>query len=80
MEPDAERKVVCVTPEDHKYIEELYRKITNEYKVQATLAGVRPTIGKKGKGPKIRHVISFLHEHSVYGDREIQNFAARFVK
>lgn len=80
MEPDIERKVVCVTPEDHKYIEELYRKITNEYKVQATLAGVRPTIGKKGKGPKIRHVVSFLREHAVFGDREIQNFAARFVK
>lgn len=46
----------------------------------AELAGVKPTIGKKGQGPKIRHVISFLREHAVYGDREIQNFAARFVK
>lgn len=80
MEPDVERKVVCVTPEDHKYIEELYRKITNEYKVQAGLSGVRPTIGKKGKGPKVRHVISFLREHSVFGNKEIQDFAARFVK
>ncbi len=75
MEPDVERKVVCVTPEDHKYIEELYKKITNEYKVQAGLAGVRPTVGKKGKGPKIRHVVSFLREHSAFGDKEIQNFA-----
>jgi hypothetical protein len=80
MEPGIERKVVCVTPEDHKFIEELYKKIINEYKTRAALAGIKPTIGKKGKGPKIRHVISFLREHSVYGDREIQNFAARFVK
>jgi hypothetical protein len=46
----------------------------------ATLAGVKPTFGKKGEGPKIRHIITFLREHAVYGDREIQNFATRFVK
>jgi hypothetical protein len=46
----------------------------------AALAGVKPTVGKKGQGPEIRHVISFLREHAVYGDIEIQNFAARFVK
>ncbi len=77
---DIERKVVCVSPEDHKYIEELYVKITEQYKVQATLAGVRPTIGKKGNGPKVRHVVSFLREHSAFGDIEIRKFAARFVK
>ncbi len=80
MKTDIERKVVCVTPEDHEYIGELYEKIIAEYKSMAELAGVKPTIGKKGQGPKIRHVISFLREHAVYGDREIQNFAARFVK
>ncbi len=80
MEQEVERKVVCVTTDDHKYIEELYRKITKEYKAQAALAGIKPTIGKKGKGPKVRHVVSFLREHAVYGDREIQKFAARFVK
>ncbi len=73
-------KVVRVTPEDDEYIEELYKKITYAYKSAAALAGVNPTIGKKGQGPKLRHVISFLREHAVYGDREIQNFAARFVK
>ncbi len=75
-----ERKVVCVTPEDHEYIGELYKKITEAYKSMAELAGVKPTVGKKGQGPKIRHVISFLREHAVYGEKEIQNFAARFVK
>jgi hypothetical protein len=80
METNLERKVVCVTSEDHKYIGELYKKITESYKAMAMLAGVKPTLGKKGEGPKIRHVIIFLREHAVYGDREIQNFAARFVK
>jgi hypothetical protein len=78
LKRDEEKKVVCVSPEDHKYIEELYGKITEQYKVQAVLAGVRPTIGKKGNGP--RHVINFLREHSAFGDIEIRNFAARFVK
>lgn len=80
LKRDEEKKVVCVSPEDHKYIEELYGKITEQYKVQAMLAGVRPTIGKKGNGPKVRHVINFLREHSAFGDIEIRNFAARFVK
>ncbi len=74
-----ERKVVCVTAEDHEYIEELYKRITEAYKLMAELAGVKPTTGKKGQGPKMRHVISFLREHAVYGDREIENFAAKFV-
>ncbi len=77
---EIEKKVVCVCPEDHEYIEELYGKITEQYKVQAALAGVRLTIGKKGNGPKVRHVVSFLREHSVFGDTEIRNFADRFVK
>lgn len=80
MEKNVERKVVCVTPEDHEYIGDLYKKMTESYKAMATLAGVKPTFGKKGEGPKIRHIISFLREHAVYGDREIQNFATRFVK
>ncbi len=80
METDIEGKVVRVTPEDHKYIEELYKKIVDAYKSLAAVAGVKATIGKKGHGPKMRHVISFLREHAVYGDREIQDFAARFVK
>ena len=80
METNVERKVVCVTLEDHRYIGDLYKKITDAYKAAAAMAGVKPTIGKKGEGPKIRHVISFLREHAVYGDREIQNFATRFVK
>jgi hypothetical protein len=73
-------KVVRVTPEDDEYIEELYKKITGAYKSAAALAGVNPTTGKKWQGPKIRDVVSFLREHAVYGDREIQNFADRFVK
>ena len=80
MKKDIERKVVCVTAEDHEYIGELYIKIPDAYKSMAELAGVKPSFGKKGLGPKIRHVLSFLREHAVYGDREIQNFAARFVK
>ncbi len=46
----------------------------------AALAGVKPTIWKKGEGPRIRHTISFLCEYAVYGDREIQKFATKFVK
>lgn len=80
MEKNVEIKVVCVTLEDHKYIRELYEKITESYKTMATLAGVKSTFGKKGEGSKIRHIISFLRENAVYGDREIQNFATRFVK
>jgi len=80
MKRKADTKVVCVTPEDHEYIEELYKKIIDAYKSMAALAGVKPTIGKKGQGPKMRHVISFLREHAVYGEGEVQKFAARFVK
>ena len=80
MEPGIERKVVCVTPDDHAFIEELYKKIINEYKTQAALVGIKPMIGKKGKGPKIRHVINFLREHSVFGDAEIQRFSVRFLE
>ncbi|WAM22519.1 MAG: hypothetical protein OI715_00075 (plasmid) [Candidatus Methanoperedens sp.] len=80
MKKNKEIKVVRVTPEDDEYIEELYKKITDAYKSAAALAGVNPTPGKKGQVPKIRHVVSFLREHAVFGDREIQNFAARFVK
>ncbi len=52
METNLERKVVCVTSEDHKYIGELYKKITESYKAMATLAGVKPTLGKKEKDPR----------------------------
>ncbi len=80
MKPETKTKVVCVTPDDHKFIDDLYGKITEQYKAQAELAGIKPTIGKKGKGPKVRHVVSFLREHSAFGDVEIQKFAAKFVK
>jgi hypothetical protein len=80
MEQDEMIKVVCVTPGDHEYIKELYGKMVSEYTMQARLAGIKPTKGKKGNGPKFRHIISFLREHSAYGDREIQNFASRFVR
>jgi hypothetical protein len=80
MEKNVERKVFCVKLEDHEYIRELYKMITETYKTMAALAGVKPTIGKKREGPKIRHIISFLSEYAVYGDRELQNFATRFVK
>ncbi len=80
MKPENKTKVVCVTPDDHKFIEELYEKIINEYRIRSALAGIKPTTGKKGKGPKVRHVVSFLREHSAFGDIEIQKFAARFVK
>ncbi len=73
-------KVVCVTEEDHEFIEELYGKITEQYKTQAVMAGIKPTTGKKGKGPKVRHVVSFLREHSVFGETEIRTFAERFIK
>ncbi len=52
MGTNVERKVVCVTPEDHEYIGELYKKITESYKAMAMLAGVRPTCGKKEKDPR----------------------------
>ena len=48
MEKNVERKVVCVKLEDHEYIRELYKMITETYKTMAALAGVKPTIGKKG--------------------------------
>lgn len=74
------KKVVCVTTEDHAFIEELYKRITETYKQQAARAGIKPTTGKKGKGPKVRHVVAFLREHAVYTDKEIQEFVARFIK
>ena len=80
METNGVKKVVCVTLEDHEYIGDLCKKIADAYKTAAALAGVKPKLGKKGDVPKTRHVISFLREHAVFGDREIQNFAAKFVK
>lgn len=50
METNVERKVVCVTLEDHEYKGELYTKITESYKAMAILAGIKPTFGKKGDG------------------------------
>lgn len=52
MVTNVERKVVCVTLEDHEYIGELYKKITESYKVMATLAGVNRHLGKKEKDPR----------------------------
>jgi hypothetical protein len=49
MEPGIERKVVCMAPEDHKYIEELHGKIVKGYKAAAVINGVKPTPGKKRK-------------------------------
>ncbi len=80
METNEVKKVVCASSEDHKYVDDLWKKIIDAYKNAAALAGVKPKLGKRGDAPKMRHVISFLREHAVYGDREIQNFAARFVK
>jgi len=80
METNGVKKVICATSEDHKYVDDLWKKIIDAYKNAASLAGVKPKLGKRGDAPKMRHVVSFLREHAVYGDREIQNFAARFVK
>ena len=80
METYEIKKVVCATQEDHEYVNDLWIKIIDAYKTAAALAGVKPKLGKRGDAPKMRHVVSFLREHAVYGEREIQNFAARFVK
>jgi hypothetical protein len=42
-------------------------------------AGVKNAIAKRGYGPKMRHVMTFLREHAVYDNRDIQEFAGRFV-
>ncbi len=80
MYPKMDGRIVFVSQEDYEYIEELYRKITREYRVQAGLARVKPIKGESDNKPKFGHVISFLREHSAFSDKEIQNFAARFVK
>ncbi len=80
MHPEIEGRIVFVSQEDYEYIEELYRRITHEYRVQAGLAGVKPIKGESDNKIKFGHVISFLREHSAFGDKEIQNFAAKFIK
>ncbi len=80
MQSEIRGRIVFVTQEDYEYIEELYRRIIHEYRVQAELAGVKPIKGESDSKPMFGHVISFLREHSAFGDKEIQNFVARFVK
>ena len=81
MKRNTQKELVCVTPKDDKYIEELYKKIVAEYNKQAAIAGIKTTgINWKGyTGPKITHIVSFLREHSVFDDKDIKKFAAKFI-
>jgi len=50
METNVERKVVCVTVEDHEYIGELYKKITESYKSDGYAGwSKKPTCAEKGE-------------------------------
>jgi hypothetical protein len=76
---EIEGRTVIVTHEDYEYINELYKKLNHQYKVQDRLARVDSTSHENDMCLKFGQTISFLIEHSAFGDKEIRAFAAKFV-
>ncbi len=61
---------------ENKTCKLIVKRENNELNVYA---GIKANISKKNHGPKLRHVMKFLCEHVVYNERDVQEFAGRFV-
>ncbi len=80
MENDNTLRFVPLTPEDYKYIEELYEKISGAYNSMNSSSGIKPTFRKNRQHIMIKYAVRFLRQHANYGDKDIQNFAAMFIE
>ncbi len=68
------------TADDYKCIEEIYEKISGAYNSMISNTGIKPVFRKNRQHVMIKHAVRFLLQHTNYGDEDIQNFAAGFVR
>ncbi len=70
---------VEITPEDHIFIENIYKQIIKKY-----VRIIKSGNGNSAPGieimPTFQDAVKFLIEHAIFNEKDMENFAARLAK
>ncbi len=72
-------KFVETTPEDHMFIEDIYKQITDKYlKIIKSGNGNNPS--KIDTVPTFRDAVKFLREHAFFNENDLEKFVIQFIR
>jgi hypothetical protein len=70
-------RFVEITPEDHMFIEDIYKQIIRKY-VKTIKSGNGNSAPETGKVPTFQDAVKFLIEHADFNENDMENFVTRF--
>ncbi len=78
MEP-SRIKFVEITPEDYRFIEDIYEQIINEY-MTIIKSGAGNSPDKIDTVPTFKVAVEFLRERAIFNKNDIKNFVTWLVR
>jgi hypothetical protein len=78
LEPDG-IKFVEITPEDHIFVEDIYKQIINEY-MKRIKSGIGNSPAKIDTLPTFQVAVKFLRERAIFNKNDIKNFVTQLVR
>ncbi len=78
MEPSG-IKFVELTPEDYRFIEDIYKQIINEY-MTIIKSGTGNSPAKIDTVPTFKVAVQFLRERAIFNKNDIKNFVTWLVR
>ena len=78
MEPSG-IKFVELTPEDYRFIEDIYKQIINEY-MTIIKSGTENSPAKIDTVPTFKVAVKFLRERAIFNKNDIKNFVIWLIR
>jgi len=72
-------RFVEITPEDHIFIEDIYKQIIKIY-VKIIKSGNGNSAPEIERVPTFQHAVKFLTEHAIFNENDMEKFVDRFIK
>ncbi len=72
-------KFVEITPEDHIFIEDIYKQIIKKY-VKIIKSGNGNSAPEIEIVPTFQDAVKFLIEHAIFNENDMENFVTRFAR
>ncbi len=69
-------RFVEITPEDHMFIEDIYKQIIKKY-MKITKSGNGNSSRETERVPTFQDAIKFLIEHAIFNESDMENFVTR---
>ncbi len=72
-------RFVEITPEDHMFIEDIYKQIIKKY-MKIIKSGNGNSAPEIERVPTLQDAVKFLTEHAIFNENDMENFVARLVR